>query len=57
MPKTTTARLERTVRLQEVESPRISRQSAHVDGKVVSTTHRPPLRPRRFSWYSFLLEA
>ena len=23
----------------------------------VSTTHRPPLPPRKYSWYSFLLEA
>ena len=35
----------------------ISRQSAHEGGKVVSTTHRPPLPVRKFSWYSFLLEA
>jgi hypothetical protein len=34
-----------------------SRQSAHEDGKVVSPTHRPPLSPRNYSWYSFLLEA
>jgi len=27
------------------------------DGKVVSLTHRPPLAPRKYSWYSFLLEA
>ena len=26
-------------------------------GKVVSLTHRPPLFPRKCSWYSFLLEA
>ena len=26
-------------------------------GKVVSLTQRPPLPPRKFSWYSFLLEA
>ena len=25
--------------------------------KVVSLTHRPPLPPRKYSWYSFLLEA
>jgi hypothetical protein len=35
----------------------ISRQSAHEGGKVVSHTHRLPLRPRKYSWYSFLLEA
>jgi hypothetical protein len=41
--------------LQEVEAPRIFRQSAHEDVTVVSPTHRPPLSPRRYSWYSFLL--
>jgi hypothetical protein len=35
----------------------ISRQSAHEGGKVVSPTHRPPSPPRKYSWYSFLLEA
>jgi hypothetical protein len=35
----------------------ISRQSALEGGKVVSHTHRPPLPPRKYSWYSFLLEA
>jgi len=42
--------------LQEVKAPRISRQSAHEVGKAVSLTHRPPLLPRRYHWYSFLLE-
>jgi hypothetical protein len=35
----------------------ISRKSAHEDGKAVSPTHRPRLPPRKYSWYSFLLEA
>ena len=35
----------------------ISRQSAHEDGKVVNPTHRAPVPPRKYSWYSFLLEA
>ena len=35
----------------------ILRQSAREGGKVVSPTHRPPLPPRKYSWYSFLLEA
>ena len=35
----------------------ISRQSAHECGRVVSPTHRSPLHPRKYSWYSFLLEA
>jgi len=26
-------------------------------GKVVSLTLPPPLHPRKYSWYSFLLEA
>jgi hypothetical protein len=30
---------------------------AHGGGKVVSPTNRPPLSPRKYSWYSFLLEA
>ena len=34
----------------------ISRQSAHGGGKVVSPRHQPPLFPRKYSWYSFLLE-
>ena len=35
----------------------ISRQSALEGGKVVNPTRRPPLPPRKHSWYSFLLEA
>jgi hypothetical protein len=35
----------------------ISKQSAHEGGKVVSPTQRPPLPPRKYPWYSFLLEA
>jgi hypothetical protein len=34
----------------------IATQSALEGGKVVSPTHRPPLPPRKYSWYSFLLE-
>jgi hypothetical protein len=33
----------------------IWRQSEHESGKVVSPTHRPPLPPRKYCWYSFLL--
>jgi len=36
---------------QEVEAPRISGQSAHEDGKVVSLTHQD------YPWQSYLLEA
>jgi hypothetical protein len=35
----------------------ISKQSALEGGKVVSHMHRSPLPPRKYSWYSFLLEA
>jgi hypothetical protein len=35
----------------------LSRQSAYEFGKGVSTTHRPPLRPSKYFWYSFLLDA
>ena len=35
----------------------ISWQSAHEGGKVVSPTHRPPLPPSNYSWWSFLLQA
>jgi len=31
--------------------------TAQDGGKVVSLTHRPPLPLRKYSWYSFLLEA
>jgi hypothetical protein len=31
--------------------------TAQDGGKVVSLTRRPPLPPRKCSWYSFLLEA
>ena len=35
--------LDRPLGIQEFEAPRISRQSLHVGGKVVSITPRPPL--------------
>jgi len=31
--------------------------TAQDDGKFVSLTHRPLFTPRKYSWYSFLLEA
>jgi hypothetical protein len=36
---------------------KISRQSAHDGGKIVSPTHRPHLPGSKYFWYSFLLEA
>ena len=35
----------------------ISRQLAHEGGKVVSPMHKQPLPSRKYSWYSYLLEA
>jgi hypothetical protein len=46
-----------TLGLHEVKASRISKQSAHERGKVVSRTHRPPLPLRKYPSYSFLLEA
>jgi hypothetical protein len=37
--------LDRPLGFQEAEAPRMSRQSAHEGGKVVSPTHRPSLTP------------
>jgi hypothetical protein len=34
----------------------ISRHSAHEGGEIISPTHRPPLSPRKYSLYSFLLK-
>jgi len=31
--------------------------TAQDGGKVVSLRHRPPVLPRKYTWYSFLLEA
>jgi len=43
--------------LQEVKTVRNSSYSTHERGKIVSLTHRPPLHPRRYSWYTFLSQA
>ena len=45
------------LRFPEVLGSEISRPSVHEGGKIVSPTHRPHLRPRKRSLYSFLLEA
>ena len=45
------------LRVPGVWGSQIARQSANEGSKVVSPTHRPPLLPRNYSWYSFPLEA
>ena len=53
------------VSLQACSGPEGSRKlrfpdfmtTAQDGGKVVSLTHRPSLPPRKYTWYSFLLEA
>jgi len=55
----------KAVPLQAWSSPEGSRKlklpdfmtTAQDGGKVVSLRHRPPLPPRKYFWYSFLLEA
>jgi len=49
--------LNRPLELQEFEAPIISRQSTHTSGRFVSPKQRPTLTSRKYSWYSFLLEA
>jgi len=49
--------LDRPLWIWEVETHPISRQSSHEGGKAVGSTHRPPLNPRKYPWYSFPLEA
>jgi len=51
------ADLDIPIGLQESETPRISRQSAHDGGKVVSPTHLSPLRTGIYYWNTFQLNA
>jgi hypothetical protein len=42
---------------QQLEDPRFQDNRHMKVVKVVSPRHRPPLLPRKYSWYSILLEA
>ena len=50
-------KLEGLLGLQEDETPRIPRQLTNEGSKVSSRTYRPPLPPRKYPRYSFVLEA
>ena len=50
-------RLGQALRVPGGSVSQISRQSAHEGGRVVSRTRGLLLPPRKYSWYSFLLEA
>jgi len=46
----------KTIHVQSLRVPWDWRSlSAHTGGEVVSLRHRPPLPPRKYSWYSFSL--
>jgi hypothetical protein len=34
----------------------ISRQSVYEGSRIISRTHRLPLTPKKYTWYSFVLE-
>ena len=42
---------------RELRLSEFCRESAHVGGKIFNPTHRPSLTPKKYPWYSFLLEA
>jgi hypothetical protein len=48
--------LDRPLGLQELETPRISRQSAHKKWQVCQPHTPAAFTARRYFWYSFLLE-
>jgi len=39
----------RSLGFQEIDGPRISRQSEHGRGEVVNPTHQPPIPPQEIS--------
>jgi hypothetical protein len=47
----------KAIPLQAWTGPECSRRYRLPGGKFVSPTHRPPLPPRNYPWYQFLLEA
>jgi hypothetical protein len=64
LPDILSSKKGKAVPLQAWSGPEGSRKLRFPDfmttqggGKVVSPTHRPPLPPRKYIWYCFLLEA
>ena len=49
--------LDRPRGFQEVEAPRFQDNRHMKVVRFVSPTHRPPLPPRKYPWYLFLIEA
>jgi hypothetical protein len=47
--------MDRPLGPQKFEAPRLSTQSAHDGGKVVSPIYWKLLHPRKDSWYLFLV--
>jgi hypothetical protein len=45
------------LRVSEGSGSQISKQSGHEGDKVVNPTHWPPLPPKKYFWYLFLLES
>ena len=56
LDRTVTGAGREAVRLLRYCGSQTSRQSVCEGGKVVSPKHRPPLSPRKYPWYSFMLE-
>ena len=64
-PSSKKGKEDKAVPLQAWSGPEVSRKLRFPDfmttaqdlGKVVSLMHRLPLPPRKYTWYSFLLEA
>jgi hypothetical protein len=57
LPHASSAVNGKAIPLQAWTGTWVSRKLRFPDFKTISPTHRPPLPPRKYTWYSFLLEA